>query len=123
MANAYNIDVDTWGNENEWFDWNKEPWTYPYTASSYSNAFSEAFKAADFKSPYYYKSNFSNDSVNETYRVQWRGLFIKDYYYGSPPPDSIADLPIKADKAIETKQWPTPWGFGIDSPMSNIFTL
>ena len=123
MPQSYNIDPQTWGTEDEWFDWNKEPWTYPYTPSSYSNAFSEAFKAADFKSPYYYKSNFGDDGVNETYRVQWRGLFIKDYYFGSPPPDSVADLPIKADKAIETKQWPTPWGFGIDSPMSNIYTV
>ena len=122
---SYNIDTATWGEEDSWFDWNQEPWTYPYQASQYSSTFSAAFKAADFKSPYYYKSALSSvsDSTNETYRVQWRGLFAKDYYFGSPPPASVADLPIKADKAIETKQWPTPWGFGIKSPMSNIFTV
>jgi len=123
MPESYNIDPQTWGTENDWFDWNQEPWTYPYAASQYSSSYSAAFKAAEFKSPYYYKSGFNTDQTNELYRVQWRGLFAKDYYFGSPPPNSVADLPIKADKAIETKQWPTPWGFGIDSPMSNIYTV
>ena len=121
---SYNIDTATWGEEDSWFDWNQDPWTYPYQASNYSNWY-QAFKAADFKSPYYYKSAYStgSDSTNEAFRVQWRGLFAKDYRFGSSPPNSVADLPIKADKAIATKQWPTPWGFGIDSPMSNIFTV
>lgn len=121
---SYSIDTATWGEEEDWFDWNQDPWTYPYPASDYSSWY-QAFQAADFKSPYYYKSALSSvsDSTNESYRVQWRGLFAKDYYFGSPPPNSVADLPIKADKAIETKQWPTPWGFGIDSPMSNIYTV
>lgn len=121
---SYNIDTATWGEEDSWFDWNQSPWTYPYAASNYSSWY-QAFQAADFKSPYYYKSAFSrvSDSTNEAYRVQWRGLFTKDYYFGSPPPASVADLPIKSDKAITTKQWPTPWGFGIDSPMSNIYTV
>ena len=119
---SHNIDTDTWGEEEDWFDWNQSPWTYPYPASDYSTWY-QAFQAADFKSPYYYKSSYSVEKTNEIYRVQWRGLFAKDYYFGSPPPASAADLPIKADKAIETKQWPTPWGFGLNSPMSNIYTV
>ena len=119
---SYNIDTATWGEEEDWFDWNQSPWTYPYPASDYSSWY-QAFQAADFKSPYYYKSGYSIEKTNEIWRVQWRGLFAKDYYFGSAPPASAADLPIKANKAIETKQWPTPWGFGLNSPMSNIYTV
>ena len=120
---SYNIDTATWGEEEDWFDWNQDPWTYPYPAVNYSSYY-QAFQAADFKSPYYYKSSYANnDEINETFRVQWRGIFTKDYYFGSPPPASVADLPIKADKALETKQWPTAWGFGLNSPMSNIYTV
>lgn len=119
---SHNIDTDTWGEEDSWFDWNQSPWTYPYPASDYSSYY-QAFQAADFKSPYYYKSSYSIEKTNEIWRVQWRGIFAKDYYFGSQPPASSADLPIKADKAVETKQWPTPWGFGLNSPMSNIYTI
>lgn len=119
---SHNIDTATWGEEEDWFDWNQSPWTYPYPASDYSGWY-QAFQAADFKSPYYYKSSYNTEKINEIYRVQWRGLFAKDYYFGSPPPASHESLPIKADKAIETKQWPTPWGFGLNSPMSNIYTV
>lgn len=119
---SHNIDTATWGEEEDWFDWNQSPWTYPYPASDYSTWY-QAFQAADVKSPYYYKSSYSAEKTNEIWRVQWRGIFAKDYYFGQSPPASHADLPIKADKAIETKQWPTPWGFGLNSPMSNIYTI
>lgn len=116
---SYNIDTATWGEEDSWFNWNQEPWTYPYAASNYSS-FYQAFKAADMKSPYYYKSNSpASDQVNESYRVEWRGVWIYDFYHAQNDPEPI----FKSNIAIKTKQWPTPWGFGLKSPMSNTFSV
>ena len=54
MPNAYNIDVDTWGDENEWFDWSAENPPTQYSFSRYSSTFYQHFKACEMLSRYYY---------------------------------------------------------------------
>lgn len=121
MPQSHNIDPKTWGTEPDWFDWTAPGGTYPLSYSSYSSSYYQQFIAAEFKSPYYYKSQYSSDTTNESYRVQWRNLFTCDYFL--PSGMTSDDLPIHADKAIETVQWPTPWGCGLNSPMCNIFAV
>lgn len=119
MSNAYNIDVDTWGSENEWFDWSAENPPSQYSFSRYSDVFYQHFKSCEMLSPYYYKSTFNNDEAQETFRVQWRGVWVYDFYHDPNQPEPK----FKANKLVEVKQFPTPWGFGLKSPMSNTFVV
>lgn len=118
MSNSYNIDVDTWGTEENWFDWSAENPPTQYAFSRYST-FYQHFKSCEMLSPYYYKSSYSTDEIQEIYRVQWRGVWIYDFYHDQNQPEPK----IKTEKAVEVKQFPTPWGFGLQSPMSNTFVI